>query len=235
MNRMIALTLLLAAPGLGLAATIHEAADKGDAQEVRRVLAGAPQAVNATNAVGYTPLHIAAMRGHFAVAEVLVASNAVLDSFDKDGVAPVALAASTRQLGPAFSNLLQIEAIRLAASRQNGDMAATKNLCLSEFLREPPKRPRSSPGNAASLLFSWLVAPVSRTKTVPPPPCSSPLSTRTVKCCVSCSTKALARTGKARSATVLCSSRSLPGTTTAQRLCWRPVPRSTMRAPAGSA
>src|ERR1043166_5797724 len=64
----LTLVLLIGAVPFSLSGgTIHEAVNRGDVREIRTLLAITPAAVNATNGVGDTPLHLAAMRGDFAV------------------------------------------------------------------------------------------------------------------------------------------------------------------------
>ena len=56
--------------------TIFDAAGKGDADEIRRLLAAGPALVNATTPIGRTPLHLAAAAGHTEAVRALLSLGA---------------------------------------------------------------------------------------------------------------------------------------------------------------
>lgn len=100
----LVLLLLYMLTAFGHAASIHDAASRGDVAEIQKLLASTPAMLNATNAAGDTALHLAAEFGHFAVAELLVASNATVNVTDREGSTPLHMAACTRRVG-AVSNI----------------------------------------------------------------------------------------------------------------------------------
>ncbi|KAL7421217.1 hypothetical protein Q5752_004102 [Cryptotrichosporon argae] len=73
-------------------ATIHDAVADGDAAAVAALLAAAPASANAVDEFGYTPLHVAADRGHEAIVRLLLAAGADKSCTDEDGQTPLELA-----------------------------------------------------------------------------------------------------------------------------------------------
>ncbi len=72
--------------------TIHEAAERGDAEAVGRFLAkGVP--ISEKNSDGFTALHLAAAMGRVSVARLLLSKGANVNAGDKDGFTPLAFAA----------------------------------------------------------------------------------------------------------------------------------------------
>ncbi|XP_047103621.1 speckle-type POZ protein-like [Schistocerca piceifrons] len=79
---------------------LHEAAIRGSAEDVRRLLAaGAP--VDARNAAGWTALHCAAALGHDLVVASLLRAGADVDARDRCGDTPLHKAAWMRRVSPA--------------------------------------------------------------------------------------------------------------------------------------
>ena len=75
-----------------LSSALHSAAERGDEQQVREMLAGGAQ-VDERNAAQESALHRACMCGHQAVAAVLLEVGADAEARDADGMQPLHLAA----------------------------------------------------------------------------------------------------------------------------------------------
>jgi hypothetical protein len=75
-------------------APIHEAAKAGLLDKVRAVLRLEPQAVNARNAFGATPLYFAAGTNHVAVAKFLLEKGADVNASSTVGQSPLAAASA---------------------------------------------------------------------------------------------------------------------------------------------
>lgn len=80
-------TLLLCCPialalasGLASSAPIHDAARDGDAERVKTLLTSDPKLIEARTEDGNTPLHLAALEGHAAVARVLLEHGAQVNA-----------------------------------------------------------------------------------------------------------------------------------------------------------
>lgn len=72
---------------------IHDAAARGLAAELRRLLAADPTLRDARDGRGLTPLHLAAGRGRREAAEILLAAGAEIDVKDRNHQTPLLLAA----------------------------------------------------------------------------------------------------------------------------------------------
>ncbi len=80
----------------GAKASILDAASAGDIESVRALLRTDPQAINAKDALGYSPLYHAAETGHSEVAAVLLAAGADANDFTGNngwGYSPLLIAA----------------------------------------------------------------------------------------------------------------------------------------------
>ena len=75
------------------AGPIHDAAEAGKVNEVRRLLAEGV-GVNAVSETGITPLHAAAIWGHRDVAELLLSQGADVNAKDGNGMTPLHFAAN---------------------------------------------------------------------------------------------------------------------------------------------
>ena len=73
---------------------LHEAARRGDLENVRRLLKDSPELVFTKSDSGDTPLHWAALRGHKDVVALLLANRAKVNAKENSGVTPLHLAAS---------------------------------------------------------------------------------------------------------------------------------------------
>ncbi|MFQ5937799.1 MAG: ankyrin repeat domain-containing protein [Acidiferrobacterales bacterium] len=77
--------------GGALADPLHDAARKGDLDQVKQLIAAGAN-VNAKDKNGITPLHSAAVGNHREVAQALIASGADVNSKTNNGMAPLHLA-----------------------------------------------------------------------------------------------------------------------------------------------
>jgi tetratricopeptide (TPR) repeat protein len=68
---------------------IHDAASAGDLNRVSALLRDNPSLVLSIDKDGFTPLHLAAAKGHKDVAELLLANNAKVNAADLDGLTPL--------------------------------------------------------------------------------------------------------------------------------------------------
>jgi len=73
---------------------IHEASSVGDAQRLQRILEDDPALVNAPHQQGFSPLGLAAVFGHKAALQVLLARGAEVDAVDKSQFANTPLDAA---------------------------------------------------------------------------------------------------------------------------------------------
>lgn len=71
---------------------IHEATLDDDLPQVRELLKRRPECVNERGQYGYTPLHLAADRGHVALAKLLLENGADRQAKDEDDQTPLQLA-----------------------------------------------------------------------------------------------------------------------------------------------
>jgi ankyrin repeat protein len=96
--RFTAVVACLAASYVVAAEPVHEAAKRGDVEEVKRLIAAGTSVgalgSSAQEDVVATPLHFASLMGRDAVVELLLASGADVDAVDRDyGIVPVHVAA----------------------------------------------------------------------------------------------------------------------------------------------
>ena len=75
---------------------LHDAAKRGDLEQVRELL-DAGIDVNSLNSEGATPLHWAAFKGHVDVAKLLVKRGAKVNALTKKGSTPLRLATTHKQ------------------------------------------------------------------------------------------------------------------------------------------
>jgi cytohesin len=73
---------------------IHAAADSGDLAKVKAMLRDNPELVFSTNSKSLTPLHVAALKGHKDVAELLLTNNAGVNAKNYYGRTPLHFAAA---------------------------------------------------------------------------------------------------------------------------------------------
>jgi ankyrin repeat protein len=113
--------------------SLHFAAERGDLEEVRRLLAtGAP--VDAFDDLSLTPLHYAVRRGHLEVAKALLDAGANVNAADeaKAGNTPLADVARDCSLevarflldhgaDPRVPGWMQLSALKRAEQRKGGD------------------------------------------------------------------------------------------------------------------
>lgn len=78
--------------GFALAGPLHVAAQEGDLQKVKSLIAKGSD-VNVGNQSGLTPLHLAAVRGHKDVVVLLILKGANVNATDKIGITPLNWAA----------------------------------------------------------------------------------------------------------------------------------------------
>ena len=73
---------------------IHRAAETGDLDRIRELVRADASAVGATSGQGLTPLHVAAISGQMAAAELLLSLGAKIDAVAADGTTPLHKAAA---------------------------------------------------------------------------------------------------------------------------------------------
>jgi len=97
--RVIALWIALTVAGIPVVAQdIHTAAEAGDVAQVTALLAEDPGLLDATNEQGFTPMHLAARRGHGDVVRLLIERGADLGKTDDRGFTALLYAASSMDL-----------------------------------------------------------------------------------------------------------------------------------------
>ena len=88
--RLAAITLLtLAWCSLAFCGEIHQAAWDGDLEKVKTLLKDNPDLVFSKDKINYTPLHVAALKGHKDVMKFLLASKADVNAKDINGKTPL--------------------------------------------------------------------------------------------------------------------------------------------------
>jgi ankyrin repeat protein len=93
-RRVAALLIALGWSSLAFCGEIHDAAQADDLEQVKALLKGNPGSVlSKDDKYGLTPLHLAALRGHQEVAELLLARKAEVNAKDKLGLTPLHMAA----------------------------------------------------------------------------------------------------------------------------------------------
>jgi ankyrin repeat protein len=81
--------------------SFHQAVENGDIETVRTLLIQKPALANQRDDGGETPLHLAAIKGHRAVAELLLSSRANPNARNRSGDTPLHWAAFNGQEGVA--------------------------------------------------------------------------------------------------------------------------------------
>lgn len=92
MGRFLILIILLIINCAIHAAEIHDAAENGDLETVKRLIGENPNLLEAPDREGKTPLHYAAAKGHLNVVEFLVSKGANVNARNSSGVTPLYLA-----------------------------------------------------------------------------------------------------------------------------------------------
>ena len=92
-KKIVFLTVLLACSIPLSAAEIHNAANSGQINQLRAMLAENPAMANAKDNDGFTPLHKAAHQGYVDVADFLINNGAYIDAKTNNGFTPLHLAA----------------------------------------------------------------------------------------------------------------------------------------------
>ena len=88
--RLVAVTLLaLASSSPVFCGEIHDAARDGDLGKVKELLKSNPDLVFSKDDRGFTPLHLAAQKGHKDVAELLLANGADVNAKGNKGYTPL--------------------------------------------------------------------------------------------------------------------------------------------------
>jgi ankyrin repeat protein len=78
---------------------IHEAARVGDVEQIKFLYKNAPHLADATDQKGLTPLHVAAANKQLAVAQILIALRAKVDSKSTGGQTPLHVAVRNGDVG----------------------------------------------------------------------------------------------------------------------------------------
>lgn len=95
---------------------IYDAAVYGDLDQVRKIIAADPEAVNETDEFGFTPLHGLAGEEHLEIAQFLIDRGAKVNAANDEGITPLHLAT-----WPAMATLLLKNGADLEARSQRGE------------------------------------------------------------------------------------------------------------------
>lgn len=87
---LLSATLLIGAPVY--ASEIHDAVVQGDIANIKAILSGQPDLVNAKDEKGSTPLHLASFKGYLEVAKFLLEKGADIEAVNGRGFTPLQLA-----------------------------------------------------------------------------------------------------------------------------------------------
>ena len=115
---LIVVLPILLASSPAAADGLIEASKRGDLFAVAHYLKKFPDSIGARDGFGYTPLHWAAVRGHWEALEMLVAEGAEVNALGGDGGTPLHLAAHHDR--PDMVRLLLEEGADLAVQNQWG-------------------------------------------------------------------------------------------------------------------
>jgi hypothetical protein len=85
----IVMLVALAWSRLAFCGEIHDAAKAGDLGKVKALLKGNPDLASSKDCTGWTPLHLAALRGFNDLTELLLANNAEVNAKDNTGHTPL--------------------------------------------------------------------------------------------------------------------------------------------------
>jgi len=91
---MVCAALALLIPTALLAAEIHDAAERGDLDQLRRLIVEDPAGVDARTVRGSTPLHFACVGGNLPTVEYLVSSGADVNATNDSHHTPLHYAAA---------------------------------------------------------------------------------------------------------------------------------------------
>ncbi len=79
-------------------AELFMAANRGNVDKVRSILARDPAAATESSGGGFTPLHLAAINGHAKVVDLLIKSGAHVNARNRDGATPLLKAVQGRHI-----------------------------------------------------------------------------------------------------------------------------------------
>jgi ankyrin repeat protein len=93
--RFVVFLFVLLSSTLVVAGEIHDAVNRNDLAEVRRLISANPNLVFSKDKDGFTPLHLAAANGYKEIAELLLVSNASVKARDNHESTPLHQAAAS--------------------------------------------------------------------------------------------------------------------------------------------